>query len=221
MNGHLVRGSLVIAMVKVLRDDLTAAGVDPGAYGCGYTTLAWSRDGERWQRDPTPFFEPDPEPGAWDHAHAWIDEHLVVGETTRLYYAGYRQGHKMNRFAERQIGLVEIPRDRYIARRGGEAEGWLLTVPIRLDLAPSALRLNVDATRGQVRVAVLDARSGGPIPGLTAEACRPITADGLALAVDWDGAPTSRKRLAPLAGQSIRLRFHLRNSDLFGFELLP
>ena len=74
MDGYLVRGDLMIGMVKVLRDDLKADDPPdpPEAYGMGYTAIAWSRDGETWVRDRDQFFDPDPRVGAWDHAHAWI-----------------------------------------------------------------------------------------------------------------------------------------------------
>ncbi|MCH5374438.1 MAG: hypothetical protein JJ992_10695, partial [Planctomycetes bacterium] len=40
---YINRGDLLIGMVKVLRDDLVAEGVPAGAYGVGYTSLAWTR----------------------------------------------------------------------------------------------------------------------------------------------------------------------------------
>ena len=39
------RGDLLIGMLKVLRDDVVVSGAPAGAYGMGYTVLAWSRDG--------------------------------------------------------------------------------------------------------------------------------------------------------------------------------
>ena len=123
MNGYLARGELVIGMVKNLHDDWEAEGRPQGAFGIGSTSLAWTRDGQTWVRDREVFFGPDPQPGAWDHAHAWIDEQLPVGDEVYLYYGGYKWGHKHNRFAERQIGLVKMPRDRYVrARRAKRAE---------------------------------------------------------------------------------------------------
>jgi len=35
--------------------------------------LASSHDGQHWGRDQTPYFEPDPDETAWDHAHVWMD----------------------------------------------------------------------------------------------------------------------------------------------------
>ena len=53
-------------------------------YGIGYTTLAWSHDGEHWVRDREPFFDRSSQRGAWDRAHAWIDEQVPVGDEVYL-----------------------------------------------------------------------------------------------------------------------------------------
>jgi hypothetical protein len=212
MDGYLARGDLIVGMVKVLRDDLKADQPPdpPEAYGIGYTTLAWTRDGEHWTRDRAKFFDRSPEPGAWDHAHAWIDEQLLVGEEVHLYYGGYKRGHKANRFAERQIGLVKMKRDRYVAREAGPQGGSLRTPLVTLSAA--AMTLNVDASNGEVKVEVLDAERR-PIPGFTAADCRPARGDALAVAVSW------RRPLAKLAGRPVRLEFLLKNARLFAFDL--
>ena len=125
MQGHLARGDLWIGMVKVLHDNWTAEGVPAGAYGMGHTELAWSRDGVNWVRDTTPFFEPDPTVGAWDHAHAWIDYQTIVGDEVYLYYGGYEQGHK-----------------RTATRNGNSAScGWTSTATSRATPPPPAAPL--------------------------------------------------------------------------------
>ncbi|MBI2302148.1 MAG: hypothetical protein HYU66_24860 [Armatimonadetes bacterium] len=216
MAGYLTRGPLTIGMVKVLRDDLKAdvpPNVVPEAYGLGYTALAWTRDGRTWYRDRTPFFERDPRPAAWDHAHAWVDEQVPVGGRVYLYYGGYKQGHKVNRFEERQIGLVTMPRDRYVARVA-TGLGRLATVPFRLGDAPSGLSLN--AAGGAIRVQVAD-EQGRPLPGLTFGDCRAVTGDGLDLAVSWGAA--GDRAWAGLAGRVVRLEFELRDAALYAFDL--
>ena len=209
MNGHLIRGDLWIGLVKVLHDNWQAKGTPKGAYGIGHTQLAWTRDGENWVRDQTPFFEPDPKPGAWDHAHAWMDFQLPVGDEVYIYYGGYKNGHKVNRFEERQIGLVRIPRDRYVSRDAGAKGGTLTTPPVILQ----GKKLTVNAcVRGEMRVRLLDA-SGKPIPGFDAADCKPIQGDAVALPVEWKGSLERRGRQAgadrvPDAGRTIvRFRF--------------
>ncbi len=220
MGGYLVRGPMVISMVRILRDDLIAEGVEAGSFGIGYTTLAWSYDGEHWMRDQGVFFEPDPNPGTWDHAHAWIDEQLIVGDSLYLYYAGYKQGHKMNRFSERHIGLVRMPVDRYVAWQSESGKiGRILTVPITVNQRPLKMTMNADASAGVLKIKVSDTISGKDIPGLGFADCRPIRENGLRLPVLWGDEESTRKKLATLEGKTIRLEFQMKEASLFAFEL--
>jgi len=210
MSGYLARGDLLLGLVKVLRDDLRAPDTPDGAFGVGYTTLAWTRDGEHWVRDPAAFFEPDPDPNAWDHAHAWLDFQLPVGDRVHLYYGGYRYGHKMDRWEGRQIGLVRIERDRYVSRDADGSGGTLTTPPVVLEGA--RMTLNADVW-GEIRVRLLDTR-GGPLPGFDADQCRPMRGDSLAHEVAWGDAP------AALPDRPVRVEFLLRDARLYRFDLV-
>jgi len=211
MSGYLVRGGLWIGLVKVLRDDRVAAGTPRGSYGVGYTTLAWSRDSRHWVRDRTPYFEPAPRSGAWDHAHAWLDFQLPVGDEVLIYYGGYKNGHKVNRFEERQIGLVRILKDRYVSRDAGPEEGTLRTPPVILDADAMTLNAKVD---GRLQVRLVDV-AGRPIPGFDADDCQPIRGDSVAHPVRW------AKPLAELRDKPLRIEFRLKDAQLFAFELMP
>jgi hypothetical protein len=220
MGGYLVRGPMVIAMIRMLRDDLVAEGVETGSFGIGYTTLAWSYDGEHWMRDQGVFFEPDPNPGTWDHAHAWIDEQLIVGDSLYLYYAGYKQGHKMNRFSERHIGLVRMPVDRYVAWLPEVGKmGKIRTVPIIVNNLPTKLTVNTDSGAGVLKVKVSDAVTGKVISGFGFADCRPIRENGLRIPVLWSDDETTQKKLANLEGKAIRLEFQMKEAKLYAFEL--
>lgn len=224
MNGYLTRGPLRLGMVKVLRDDLFSdtKGVlaqRGGGYGTGYTTLAWTRDGQHWVRDREVFFDRGPI-GAWDRSHAWIDEQVLVGEQVYLYYAGYRSGHKADRFESRQIGLVKMPRDRYVARRPAKpGEAMLVTVPLRMNGAFKRLLLNASAKGGSIRVSV---RAGNkPLAGLELTQCGAVTGDGVALPVVWTDAARTARLLAALTDQTITLEFRIENASLYAFEFAP
>jgi len=184
VGGVMCRGGLLIGMLKVLRDDVVRPQAPAGAFGYGYTVLAWSRDGEHWARDRHTdiFFDADSNPKAWDYAHTWVDSALAVGDEVYLYYGGYKWGHKSNRTTERQIGLAKIRRDRYAAREAG-AEGGTLRTPL-VELQGNAMTLNVDAQDGEARVQILDP-DGRPVPGFTLSDCQPVHGDSLDAPVQW------------------------------------
>jgi hypothetical protein len=207
-SGVLARGGLLIGLLKVLRDDLPC---DPGGpvQGIGYTVLAWTRDGETWQRDRKPFLDRNPEKGSWDHAMTWGDYQLPVGDEVYLYYGGYARGHKVEYTKERQIGLVRFQRDRYVARVAGTEEGTLRTRLFTCDA--ESLTVNVDAAKGQLRVQVTD-DGGLPFPGFSFADCEPITSDNLAATLHW------KKSLSDLRGKTVRLEFRLRQARLFAFD---
>ena len=205
MDGFIVRGDLIIGMVKVLRDDLHADTPPdpPDAYGVGYTALAWTRDGEHWTRDRAVFLDRDSKRDAWDHSHAWIDEQLPVRDDVLLYYGGYARGHKVNRFEERQIGLVRMKRDRYVAREA-DAEGGRIVTPVVVP-AGETITLNADVRAGgKIIVRLLDA------DGKIVTDSGPITGDGLDLKVTW-----RQRRPIRIAGRAVRFEFVMRNARLF------
>ena len=78
------------------------------------------------------------------------------------------------------------------------------------------LFVNVAAPRGELRVEALDA-AGKVIPPFSRENSVPLTADKTLLEVKWRGAAD----LAKLAGQPVRLRFHLKNGSLYSFWFSP
>jgi hypothetical protein len=209
MEGYLARGDLLIGMAKILRDDVNAEGVPDGGYGIGYTTLAWTRDGKHWVRDTEHFFDPDPTVGAWDHTHAWIDDQLIDGDAVRLYYGGYKNGHKYNRFVERQIGLVTLPKDRYVAREAGAETGTLRTVPVVFEAGQ--LTANADV-RGELQARIVDA-DGKAITGFDFGDFQAVRGDSLAHPLRWKGDMSS------LAGRPVAIEFRLKDASLFALEV--
>jgi hypothetical protein len=215
MGASLARGNLWICMVKILRDDLTTDTPPdaPNERGIGYTSLIWSRDGESWVRDPAKFLDRNPQKGTWDHAMSWISEQVLVGDEVYLYYAGYARGHKVNMFEERQIGLLKMKRDRYVAREAGAAEGRLKTRRLSLDANATGMTLNADARNGELKVQVVDA-SNNPVPGFSFQDCSIPKMDSVSIPVVW------KRPLSQLKGQSIRLEFSMKNTKLFAFDVL-
>jgi hypothetical protein len=206
----------MIGLVKILRDDLNATAgktakemgdMKRKAAGIGYTVLAWSRDGETWQRDHQPFIPNNPIPGTFDHAMAWGDEQIIVDDKTFIYYAGYERGHKVNRFNERHTGFASMLRDRYVSRDADLFEGFLITKPLILN----GKYLTVNAiVNDECKVRLLDS-DNRPISGYD---WIELNGDSIAHTLKWDSD------LEKINEEPIRIEIKMKKTQLFGFDLL-
>lgn len=169
--------------------------------------LAWSHDTIHWQRlcAGTPLIPRGAE-GSYDSGCIYAAATpVLLGDEIRLYYSG--SNHRHTDWRAGSFCLATLPRDRFagLTTMAATTTGVITTHP--LPCTGSRLLLNAAATQGQVRVAVVDH------PGLTAEQCQPLVGDLRQGAVVWQNS----QRLAPLIGQSVRLRFELQAATLFAF----
>lgn len=215
MSGIIVRGNLLIGLLKVLRDDLNATpgksakemgDINRKAAGLGYTVLAWSRDGLTWQRDYEPFIPNNPVPGTFDHAMAWGDEQIIVDNETFIYYGGYQRGHKINRFEERHLCMARMPLDRYVSRDADINTGQLITKPVKFSANEITVNANVV---GEMRLRLLD-ENRNPMSDF---GWIELKGDSVDHPVKWE------KDLSSLNGKTVCIEFQLKNSQLFGFNL--
>lgn len=178
--------------------------------------LATSRDGAEWDThwiyEEKPWIERGPD-GSFDKDGVLPVSVVTRGDEHFIYYGGWTERHEMHvRSAggPRAIGLAQLPRDR-LAGWGTTGCGTLTTRPFVFE--GDRLLVNAAAAEGEVRVEVLD-EAGRPLPGFgLAEARSLVRVDGIRLPVAWARAEVSRLR-----GQVIRLRFHLRNAEVFAFR---
>jgi hypothetical protein len=109
----------------------------------------------------------------------------------------------LRRYALRLDGFVSVA-----APLGGE----LITRPLRFHGGRLMLNYSTSAA-GSVRVEVQDAE-GQPIPGFTLADAPEIYGDALEQTVPWKESSDLRS----LADRTIRLRFALKDADLFAFR---
>ncbi|MSU23277.1 MAG: hypothetical protein EXS32_05565 [Opitutus sp.] len=177
--------------------------------------LAISRDGYNWSR---------PFRGDWfipithgrDFDGGWIMSNatpVMLSDEIRFYYGGYETpwnayapGYKFT-----GVGLGTLPMDRFAAIRPLDRIGQVTFKPRDLR-AFSSLTLNADASRGAIRVEVLD--DGYRIPGFTKADSIPIESDSLRHRVAWKG-----RTLRDLPPGRHMLRVHLENAELFALTL--
>ena len=102
--------------------------------------------------------------------------------------------------------------DGFASARAGAATGELITRPIVF--AGSHLSLNfATSAGGSVRCEIQDA-DGIPIPQFSLDDCREQIGNEIERTIAWRNGSS----LASLAGKAIRLRFVLRDADLFAFR---
>jgi len=144
---------------------------------------------------------------------------LTARDRHWLYYGGLNERHGDPTRPikhEAAIGLATIRLDGLIyLRAANDADGVVVTRPFRLE-GPH-LEVNVDCRGGEFSVEVLDA-SGAPIVGFGPGAAnRYRSLDHLRLRPRWKG----HADLAEFVGRVIRLKFRLRGSNLYAFQVRP
>jgi hypothetical protein len=172
--------------------------------------LMTSRDGvnfKRWEEPLIPITAPEDRDGNRSNYMTngllklpGRDDELSV-YATEAYYAG--PGSRIRRFTFRLDGFVSA---------SSAAQGELLTKPFTF--TGRKLRLNV-VSKGGTRVELQDA-AGKAIPGFTLDDCSPITGNFIEHTVTWKGGS-----LGSLSARPVRLRFALREADLFSLEFTP
>lgn len=139
---------------------------------------------------------------------------LVVGDEIRFYYTGIT-GHHWHTYhkdtRDSGIGLATLRLDGFVSVDAGEEAGTMTTKP--LVFLGDTLLVNANAARGSLTVEALDAE-GQPIAGFSDADCAPITTDSVRHVVTWKGDPDCHL----LQGRPIKLRFHLKNTQLYSFE---
>lgn len=122
---------------------------------------------------------------------------------TEAYYTG--PDSRVRRFTYRVDGFVSV--------NAGAKGGELVTKP--LTFSGKTLTLNfATQDKGSVRVEIQDA-NGKPIPGFTASDGKVLSGDEIDQPVTFTGD------LSSLAGKPIRLRFLLKNADLYAMQFTP
>ena len=181
--------------------------------------LAVSRDGWTWQMltNPGEAYIPVGSAGNGDKRPIRqiraSSSFLVLGDRILFSYGQSADPHVLEMRVE--LGLATLRLDGFVAMVAGSKAGQLLTKPFVLE--GSELRINATCEEnGSITVAVLD-ENGQPLPGFADEQCVAIRGDGIKLPVTWRG----KESLGRWQSQPIRLRFTMRDSKLYSFQLAP
>jgi len=174
-------------------------------------TLMSSRDGlkfHRWTEALIPVTAPEDRDGNRSNYMAWgminlrgNDRELSV-YATEAYYTG--PDSRLRRFTYRVDGFVSV----HAPASGGE----LVTKPLIFEGRELVVNF-ATAASGGIRVEIRDA-GGNPIPGFTLVESKEINGDEIEQVLAWKDGPNT----AALAGEPVRLRFVIKNGDLYSLR---
>jgi hypothetical protein len=179
-----------------------------------------SRDGVQFKRWNEAFLRPGPErPGTWNYGHQFISWQPVEtrselpGAANELslyapesYWTG--KGSVVRRYTLRLDGFVSLE----APMKGGE----VITRPLQFSGDELSLNFSSSAA-GDIRVEIQN-ENGDPFPGFSLDDCPPIFGDSVDRKVFWGDNKLS---VRTLAGKTVRLRFHLRDANLYSFQFQP
>lgn len=179
---------------------------------CSETVLLTSRGGNRYDRTfMEGFVRPGLGPENW---------------TSRTNYAACgvvpTGPHEMSMYVQRRCGQTAHYLERLSLRTDGFASvnapyagGVLLTKPVIFSGKELVINYATSAA-GSIEVEILGP-GGAPLPGYGREEAGPIVGDEIERAVAWQG----RTDVSSLAGQPVRLRFIMKDADLFSLRFRP
>jgi hypothetical protein len=119
----------------------------------------------------------------------------------------YLDGNRLRRFSLRMDGFASV----HAPYKGGE----MLTRPLVFEGKELVINYSTSAA-GSLQLEVSDS-DGEPIPGLSMDNCPEIYGDEMEKLVEWG----SGSDLSRLAGQVVRLRFMLKDADLYSLRFRP
>jgi len=185
-------------------------------YGTAMTDLVLmtSRDGQRFHRWNDAFLRPGPErPGTWNYGQHYAICGLVTTAPTiegqpdelSIYTSeGHWIDSRIRRYTLRVDGFASIN----ATGEGGE----LRLKPVIFKGDKLTLNLSTSAV-GFIKVVLQDINHK-EIPGFGIDDAEPIFGDTLGREVTWKGNPD----LGKIAGQPVRIRFVLKEADLFSYR---
>lgn len=127
--------------------------------------------------------------------------------------------HEMSIYVQRHYGQETAFLERMTLRTDGFVSvhapfkgGEVVTRPITFSGTQLVLNCSTSAA-GSLRAEIQDA-AGRPLPGFALADCPAIIGDDIDRVVQWTGGSD----LSPLAGKPVRLRFELKDADLYSLQ---
>lgn len=178
--------------------------------GVSDTVLMTSRGGTRYDRTfMESFIRPGPDPGNWGARSTAASCGVVQTSDTEMSLYITRHYCQPTAYLERMTLRI----DGFASVQGPYAGGMMTTRPFTFEGDDLVLNMSTSGI-GQVRVAVLD-ETGVPLPHYSLDDCPLLFGDVIEKAVIWNNG----HRLGALRGRPVRLRYELRDADVYSMRI--
>ena len=191
-------------------DEAKAIGVDPGYFkDCSDAVLFSTRGGLDYERTfLESFLRPGIGPQNWVSRSNYPALNVVpTGPEEMSFYVNRNYGQPTAYLARYTLRL-----DGFASVHAGYRQGELLTKPFLFRGRTLEINCSTSAA-GAVRVEIQEP-DGRPLAGFTLADAREIIGDQIERRVAWKGGTD----VSRLAGRPVRLRFALKDADLFSFR---
>jgi hypothetical protein len=184
------------------------------------TLFMTSRDGLHFKRWGEAFIRPGPRKERWIYGATFPQYGLLVTkplaadtpDELSLYVSdggGWAQRGNASRFRRYTLRI-----DGFVSINAPLSGGEVVTKPLKF--AGSKLTMNfATSAAGSVRVEIQDP-AGKPVEGFSLADCPDHFGDTVERVVNWN----NRKDVSRLAGKPVRLRFVLKDADLYSFQFV-
>lgn len=178
--------------------------------------LMASRDGVRFKRWNEGFLRPGIErKGTWNYGHQFIGWHAVETRGTLAGAPNELSLYAVESYWTDNYDLLRrytLRLDGFVSVQAPMSGGELVTKPITFKGKSLSLNFATSAA-GSVQVELQD-EHGKPLPGYSLKDCDELFGDTLDRRVTWATKPD----LAAVNGQTVRVRFVLRDADLYSYQ---
>ena len=180
-------------------------------YDTGVSDIVFmsSRDGLRFDRSfMEAFIRPGPDFGNWHDRGIYFEVGVLHTSATEMSMYGMEHAH----LPTQRIRRYSLRTDGFVSVKAGFGGGEFVTPPLVFEGRRLALNYATSAV-GSVRAEIQDAE-GRPRPGFGLNDCPERYGDEIEGAVGW----TQGGSVSSLAGDAVRLRFVMKDADLYAFK---
>ena len=181
----------------------------PEGEGVNDIVFMSSRDGVNFDRSfMEAFLRPGPDRRNWHERALYMERGILQTSPTEL--SMFATEH--SKLPSAHLRRYTLRTDGFVSVNAGYSGGELITHPVVFTGTKLELNYSTSAV-GYVRVEIQDLE-GRPRPGFTMTDCPEIYGDEVEGVIHWERGGD----VSSLAGQPVRLRFALRDADLFAFR---